>query len=70
MNFVNVFIDWVQFSHGIQRDHILCYFDKERGPGSTNLPNLKFEFVMSLDINKYIIVSSYLTVSKGLIENH
>ena len=38
VDFIKVFIEWVYFSHSIQRDRILCYFDKQIGSGSANLP--------------------------------
>ena len=71
VNFVNVFIEWAYFLYGIQRDHILCYFDKQ---GLVLeffgiCPCLGMEFVMNAIINKYSAVSSYLTVSNGLLEN-
>ena len=37
VNFVNFLIEWVYLSHDIQRNHILCYFEKQIGSGSTLL---------------------------------
>ena len=50
------FNECVYFSHGVQRDHILCYFDKETGFGSVDLS------VFGTGICKTAVVEHYKLV--------
>lgn len=56
VNLVNIFNECVYFSHGVQRDHILCYFDKETGFGSVDLS------VFGTGICKNAVVEHYKLV--------
>ena len=69
VNLVNVFSEQVYFSHVIQRDHICYYFDKKQSLVQQIYPYLGLGFIMNAAINKYSNISTYLTVSKGSIEN-